>query len=226
MDIDFWHQRWQNNQTGFHQSDINPYLRRYFGELAKAPGRVFVPLCGKSLDMLWLAQQGYAVLGVECSGKAVASFFSENGLPVEQTAVTLEGGGEFVRWRHHGQGAPIEIYQGDFFRMPAGVLAGCRLVFDRASLIALPQTMRRDYVKKMTTLLEAGSHTLLVTLCYDQNEMNGPPFSVDEDEVVALYEKGFELEKLASGSILDQESHFRAKGLTQLTERVYRLTKR
>ena len=78
MDTDFWLERWQNNQTGFHQDEINSYLTRYWSGLGLTQGsRVLVPLCGKSLDMLWLAEQGHSVVGIELSRLAIEAFFHE-----------------------------------------------------------------------------------------------------------------------------------------------------
>lgn len=235
MDLEFWKQRWQAGQTGFHQVTVNPYLQYFYGEKGIAENKrsqikVFVPLCGKSLDMLWLAQQGYAVFGVECSKMAVEAFFTENGLEVQVSeAERASADGEQVQhgfYRHSGQRAAIEIYQGDFFDLQPADLQGVTDVFDRASLIALPPAMRKAYVRHMAACLKPGVRVLLVTLTYPQQEMSGPPFSVTEEEVHALYQGDFDIEKLLNANILEKESHFKAKGLSKLTESVYKLVKK
>ncbi len=227
MDIEFWNNRWQQNQTGFHQSSVNPYLAYFYGEKGlpedkRQALKVFVPLCGKSLDMLWLAQQGYAVFGIECSRKAVNDFFSENGLSF-QFAEKGEGSEQQAYYRHTEQRAEIEIYQGDFFSLTAEDMTGITDVFDRASLIAFPEDLRQQYAEKMIELQAPGTRTLLVTLSYDQSEMNGPPFAVSEQEVYDLYQKNFTIDKLMATDILEKEQRFKAKGLTALTETVYKL---
>ncbi len=226
MDTEFWKNRWQQNLTGFHQSSVNPYLAYFYGEkgidVAKRKDvKVFVPLCGKSLDMLWLAQHGYAVFGVECSEKAVEDFFTENSLNFQSVTKDTYG-----FYRHTQQSAAIEIYQGDFFELNAADMADITDVFDRASLIALPEELRRRYVKKMAELQQKDTRTLLVTLSYEQSEMTGPPFSVSEDEVYALYEKDFIVEKLLLKDVLERELHFKDRGLTALTEIVYKLKRK
>ena len=81
MQPDFWHQRWADNQIGFHQSAPTPLLLKHWPALGITPGaQVFVPLAGKSLDMAWLASQGHRVLGVELSQLAVEQFFAEHDL--------------------------------------------------------------------------------------------------------------------------------------------------
>ncbi len=226
MDTQFWNDRWKQNKIGFHQTNVNPYLAYFYGDKgADASKRqalkVFVPLCGKSLDLLWLAQNGYAVFGVECSAKAVVNFFTENGLNYQSVSRD-----KHAFYQHSEQAASIEIYQGDFFDLQSADLTGITDIFDRAALIALPDSMRGQYVDKMAQLQQSGTRTLLVTLSYNQPEMNGPPFSVDEQEVYALYEKDFSIEKLLQKNILEQEQHFKARGLTALTETVYKLKRK
>ena len=134
MDEDFWQQRWARNEIGFHLNEVNPYLQQFWPALNVAPGaQVLVPLCGKSLDMLWLAEQGYRVLGVELAQAAVEAFFSEQGLVADIDQV-----GAFRRYR---SGA-IEVLCGDFFSLTAADLLECRALYDRAALIALPAPMR------------------------------------------------------------------------------------
>ena len=101
---------------------------------------------------------------------------------------------------------------------------GVSAVFDRASLIALPPSMRSAYAAHMQNILASGAKTLLVTFDYPQHEMQGPPFSVEEPEVRALYENTGEVRLLYSANILDKEPRFRDKGITQLQEKVFHVT--
>jgi thiopurine S-methyltransferase len=198
---------------------VNPYLAHYYGHLGPPPAsrsklRVFVPLCGKSMDMLWLSQNGYAVVGVEVSEIAVEAFFTENGLPLEKQVQ-----GAHIRY----SSGNIEIWQGDFFTLSSEQLGDITDVYDRASLIALPPSMRKDYASKMLELLPAAARVLLVTLTYPQAEMDGPPFSVTEEEVRGLYEPHCSIEKLAVKNTLELEPRFKQKGLTSLYETAYKL---
>ena len=216
MDTDYWCERWVRNETGFHQNEINPHLQRFWPELNLASGnRVFVPLCGKSRDMLWLREQGHEVVGVEICPLAVEAFFAENDL---HTSVTKHA--TFSVYQTEG----LRLYCGDFFQMTSEDMAGVSAVFDRASLIALPPSMRSAYAAHMQTILASGVNILLVTLDYPQHEMQGPPFSVKEPEVRALYEKRGEVRLLYSADILDKEPRFRDKGITQLHEKVFHVT--
>lgn len=222
MEHEFWHQRWHNDEIGFHQELINPWLAYYYGHQGPAPEtranyRVFVPLCGKSRDMLWLAQNGFAVTGVEISAIAVRDFFEESRL-----TPAIEELGEHTQYTSNN----ISILQGDFFSCERAQLGPVTDVFDRASLIALPAPMRREYAAKMASLLEPGNRILLVILTYPEGEMQGPPFSVTEAEVEELFADHFGIEKLAVKNTLDDEPGFRAKGLTALTETAFKLTRR
>ena len=222
MEIAFWLERWSRGETGFHQEHVNPYLGYYYGELGPPPEkrsgiRVFVPLCGKSRDLWWLQLNGYDSIGVECSELAVEQFFAE-----QQLDYSKVDNKHYVSYRADR----LEILQADFFSLQADDIGDFTDIFDRASLIALPAEMRKEYVRKITGIQKQGTRTLLITLTYPENEMEGPPFSVSEEEVAELYSRNFSIEKLAAKNILEDEPRFRERGLTLLTETAYKLTKK
>ncbi|MEO6184967.1 MAG: thiopurine S-methyltransferase [Steroidobacteraceae bacterium] len=174
MHPDFWHERWSSNQIGFHESAANPLLVEHFAALGLSPGaRVFVPLCGKTLDIDWLLAQGHRVVAAELSQLAVAEVFARLDLAPE-----VDDAGELARLR----AADLEVFVGDFFGLSAAALGEVDAVYDRAAMIALPAEMRRRYVAHMRTLVGAAPQ-LLVTLDYEQDCIAGPPFAVSSDEV-------------------------------------------
>ena len=215
MDADFWLERWREGKTHFHQTRVTPLLQKYWPSLALPPdSQVLVPLCGKSLDMVWLAEQGFRVLGVELSELAVEQFFAENHL---QPAVHRSALGS------HYVAANIEIICGDIFALDAGTLAGCAGVYDRAALIALPVDMRDQYVRHVYGGLAKGYRGILITLDYAQDQMAGPPFSVQDDEIQALYAGHSDAEIVDRRDILNKEPKFAERGLAKLDTVVYRL---
>lgn len=214
MEHDFWQQRWQEGRIGFHQDDVTPLLREYWSTLALPPGsRVFVPLAGKTLDMSWLAAQGHRVLGVELSQIAVEQFFDEHGL----TPTRRES-----RYGVHHLAGGVELICGDAFALDADLLSDCESVFDRAALIALPPELRRRYAGELYALLPAGCRGLMITLEYPQHEKEGPPFSVDEEEVRELYTGHWRIELLGRRDILSAQPGFVAEGVTRLATVAYR----
>jgi thiopurine S-methyltransferase len=216
MHQDFWQQRWARNEIGFHLPEVNPYLTQCWPALQVAVGaQVLVPLCGKSVDLPWLAAQGYRVLGVELAQTAVEAFFSEQGLLAEIDQV-----GEFRRYR---SGA-IEVLCGDFFNLTAADLVECQALYDRAALIALPESMRARYAAHLSAILPVGCAGLLVVLDYPQEQMPGPPFAVSEAEVQQLLAAPqWSVELLEARDVLGENWRFLQRGLSQLNERVYRL---
>ncbi len=214
MDTDFWLQRWQDNLTGFHQQEINPGLDAFWSQLQLTPGeQVFVPLCGKSLDMLWLRKQ-HAVLGVELSPIAVEAFFAENGLEPEHSRQ-----GSFAVCKTDR----LTLLCGDFFDLQPEQLRRVRAVYDRASLIALPEDVRAHFVRRLTDLLPPAVSMLLVTLDYDQAQMGGPPFSVEEREVRDLFGPRWSIQLLSQEDVLATEPRFRERGLSYMVEKIYLL---
>lgn len=215
MKPDFWHQRWREGRIGFHQERVTPLLERYWNAVAAPPGsRVFVPLCGKALDMPWLAARGHEVLGSELSQLAVDQFF--DGLGIRPDIHDSRYG------RHH-VAAGIELIVGDVFDLDAEALAGCSAVFDRAALIALPADLRHRYVHGVYEALPPRCRGLLVTLEYPPAEKEGPPFPVDEAEVRERFEPAWSVERLERRDILDEQPAFVEEGVTALTTAAYLL---
>ncbi len=220
MDADFWHQRWRDNRIGFHQDQPTPLMQKHWPAIGAAPGcRVFVPLAGKSRDMLWLAAQGHRVLGVELSQRAVEQFFAEHGLQpkIDETRYGR-------RYRADGpQAGDIELICGDAFALDAAALADCDAVLDRAAMIALPPALRLRYVDALYACLPARCRGLLITLEYPQGEKEGPPFAVTESEVGARFGARWDVDLLERRDILAAEQAFIDEGVTALHTCVYRL---
>lgn len=226
MEIDFWLERWNNNQIGFHQQQVNPYLIYFYGEKGPSPEqreklKVFVPLCGKSKDLLWLSQNGYKVFAVECSDRAVKDFFEDNALNYKHAKKDQQG-----LYQSSDLSPGIEIFQGDFFDLQKGNLEDVTDIFDRASLVALPEDKRKLYVDKMAELQRPQVRTLLVTLDYDSSEMNGPPFPVTDEEVHDLYSENYSIKKLCFKDVINEETGLRNRGLSSLIETVFKLVRK
>ena len=217
MEASFWHTRWEAGQTGFHQDQVHALLVQYWAALGVAEGgAVLVPLCGKSKDIGWLAGQGHNVVGAELSPIAAQDFFAEAGIPAQ-----VSPGSPFQIFT----GAGISIFCGDFFELSAQQIGSLGGVYDRAALIALPADMRTAYARKLINLA-SGAPILLVTLDYNQSLMEGPPFAVSDHEVLELFQSDYQIECLTEVDALESEPRFAERGLTWLTERVYRLVAR
>jgi len=220
MDPEFWHQRWRERQIGFHQSSPHPFLERWWPTLAVARGaRVYVPLCGKSLDMVWLAVRGYAVVGSEISSLAVADFFGEQ---QQRTDVVLETRGPFSVHR----AGSYELLQGDALQLTPELLGPVHAAYDRAALVALPPAMRAAYADSFATLMPSGSRTLLVAFEYAQQVKEGPPFSVEAEEVRELFGPAFRVEQVERLDILAESPKFAEVGIPALFETVFLIERR
>ena len=218
MESDFWHARWHLGETGWHLPHANPLLARHWPALAiPHGGRVFVPLCGKTEDMAWLAEQGYRVVGVELSEAAARDFFaSHNWTPA------INDSGALRRFAY----GPIEIHCGDYFALDAVALGAIDAAYDRGALVALPPGMRERYVDHLTHLLPHRVNTLLITFDYEQRLMDGPPFSVDHTEVTRHFSPTHSIELLSRSDVLAENPRFRERGLSELQENVFALKPR
>ncbi|MFU8812973.1 MAG: thiopurine S-methyltransferase [Balneolaceae bacterium] len=217
MELSYWRSRWNQGKIGFHSPEVYEGLRQALEQLPAQKNRhVLVPLCGKSIDMVWLAEQGHRVTGVELSEKAVQQFFEEQGLPAERSTR-----GRFTLYRS----GSITLWCGDFFSFPQSE-GPFDWIYDKASLVALPPDMRSRYAEKLKTLRSKETVLLLHHFIYPQEQMPGPPFSVENDELSRLFGKQWHFEEMYS-RVIEPSSFpkFQARGLKDpIYEHFYKLS--
>ncbi|MDO8270917.1 MAG: thiopurine S-methyltransferase [Gammaproteobacteria bacterium] len=192
MEAGFWHQKWATGDIGFHAQEVNPSLREHFGKLQMAAGaRVFLPLCGKTRDIAWLLDEGYRVTGAELSELAIKALFDELGVVPEITDA-----GKHLCY----QSRNIRIFVGDIFDLSAKLLGPIDAIYDRAALVALPVEMRARYAAHLIDITDAAQQ-LLLSCEYNQQLMNGPPFSVHADEIKRLYSVTYDVRPLETHDV-------------------------
>jgi len=212
-----WHSRWKSNKIGWHADQVNQNLIEYFSKLNLVDGdKIFVPLCGKSVDMLYLLQRGLKVVGVEMSEIAAKQFFNENKLEY-----SVSKADDLILYEGDG----IQIFCGDFFTLTANHLVGVKAVYDRASLIALDKALRQKYVNHLNDIILKDVRVLLLTLNYPQHQRVDPPFAVSKSEVDSLYGGSFEFQELQNISDIENEPMFLLQGVDFVKKAVYCLQK-
>ncbi|MDX1304529.1 thiopurine S-methyltransferase [Photobacterium sp.] len=212
MNAEFWHSRWAENRIGFHLNDTNPALTEHWHAVKPTrDDRVLVPMCGKSVDLIWLAQRHNNVIGIELSDIAVKAFFAEQLYTPMVSGVGAETVYEFDE---------ITIHCGDFF---SARVEPVDVVYDRAALIAMPQNMRQMYAERLLALLKESGRILLVTLDYLQVQLDGPPFSVSKEEVENLF-KDCRVTQIARNDA-DESHPRRQRGLTRFAEEIWLIEK-
>jgi thiopurine S-methyltransferase len=225
MEATFWKKRWQENQIGFHENAPNPLLLKHLEKLKLSRGdKVFVPLCGKSLDVAWLLSQGYRVIGLELVEIAVQQLFRELSITPKITQKK-----NFLCYFSTDENIPLEVWVGDIFHFSDNDLGLVDAIYDRAALIALPGLMRERYAQH---LIEISNQTkqLLITLNYDQQEMAGPPFAIPPQEIQAHYGHHYQLthiEKILIPGGLQNKGSFIPNGIKavkEVTENAWLLT--
>lgn len=222
MKAEYWQSKWNKEEIGFHQSRVNTRLEQYWPKLgldSSAP--VFVPLCGKSIDMLHLHKLGHPVVGVELSNIAVNAFFNENGIAFE-----TQNHGNLQEFTGSEDAAGIRLFAGDMFELETAQTGALSGFYDRAALIAMPPEMRARYVQKLAQLLSPGATGLLISLIYDPSKMSGPPFSVSDDAVRELMSDYFDINVLAHSSGSERLGNLAKRGLSTMEEYVYQLTRK
>ena len=203
MNPEFWQTRWQEKRIGFNQSEVNPLLMKCFSHLnVPAGGRVFVPLCGKSIDMAWLTAQGYDVVGIELVETAVQEFFAEQNIV---PTVYQHADNPAIKY-YQGQlaGRTITLWVADIFALSAEDIGFVDAIYDKAALIALPADMRMKYSEQVRQLSDTADKKfapqLLITLNYDQSKKNGPPFSISNEQIQQYYGEYYQINELINES--------------------------
>ncbi|WP_076012348.1 thiopurine S-methyltransferase [Alteromonas abrolhosensis] len=192
MEHSFWHSKWQKNEIGFHEPEGNALLVKYSSFLigddspSSSSSRIFVPLCGKTRDIGWLLAQGCEVVGAELSEVAIIQLFEELG--VEPTVTTTSNGKIYAK-------DGLAIYVGDIFKLTSSDLGDVKGIYDRAALVALPSPLREQYAAHLMAITQCAPQ-LIISFEYDQDEMAGPPFSVNEKTVDALYSADYNIQRL------------------------------
>lgn len=212
-----WIARWKNNEIGWHRQAVNSKLIEFIDCLHLNPGgRVFVPLCGKSQDMIFLLEQGFQVVGVELSQLAIEQFFEENKL-----SYSVNKDQQFICY----QAENITLYCGNYFDLTKAHLEGICAVYDRAALVALNADLREKYAQHLYSIIAKDCRVLLLTLNYPQSQMSGPPFAVDQQEVMSLYNDGFECQQLQCFDDIKNEPKFLRAGVDFIEKATYCLRK-
>lgn len=218
MDHEFWHDKWQRKEIGFHQESINQYLQSHWSELGLSrTDNVFVPLCGKTKDMFWIGERGHPVLGVELSDLACKDLFADANLTAK-----VHHSEDFTHYQHND----IDILCGDFFNLKRDHVSKIKAVYDRAALIALPAPMRQKYVAHLNNILPSHCKLLLVSLEYPQSEMQGPPFSVGNDEIKSLFSTTWDITTITENILGRDDPFSKRKGLSDMKECIYLLRKK
>lgn len=209
MEPNFWHNKWHKNEIGFHLAQANPLLVKYFSALQLKQGaRVFLPLCGKTLDIAWLLAQGFRVVGAELSQIAIDDLFKQLNLTPNITQT-----GDLTLY----QADNLDVFVGDIFKLTPEMLGVVDAIYDRAALVALPEEMRKDYTAHLMILTNKAPQ-LLICFEYDQTIHAGPPFSISAAEVKQHYQAHYNLSLLASENMADG-----LKGKYPATEQVWQL---
>ena len=225
MEKEFWDNKWSTGQIGFHQDQVNPELQKHLPEILKgsleSPGAVLVPLCGKSHDLDWIRSLGHEVLGIEFSAQAVEEFFQRRNVIPQRKMI----GQNLELWTDTGD-AKMSILCGDFFKtekkdIDTHLKLPLRLIFDRASLVALPKDMRIPYYQKMKKLLTPLSHWLLISFEYPQELKSGPPFSVTEQEIRQALGDKLSVQILETNPLPAISDTFKNAGIGELIQKVY-----
>ena len=192
MEANFWKQKWEKNEIAFHESKANPLLLKYFKELSSARGsRIFIPLCGKTLDIGWLLSNGYCVAGAELSEIAVQQLFMD---------LVIEPKISVVDHVHHYSAENIDIFVGDIFNVTGEMLGSIDAIYDRAALVALPEEMRNRYSAHLMKITGKAPQ-LLICYEYDQSLTDGPPFSISDAEVRRQYDRDYDLALIESADV-------------------------
>jgi thiopurine S-methyltransferase len=216
--MNFWEERWKNGQTGWHNTQVNDNLVNHHQTLfhVKNP-TILVPLCGKSLDMAWLAGQGASIIGIDLVQQAIEEYCAEQNLEPEIS--TTES---CVSYAADSQ----TLIHANVFDVHTKDIGTVDSIFDRAALVALPLEKREAYALHCLSLLKPGGSILLITYDSPVADDQGPPFPVRKGTVEKLYSSATECVQLDE-VLMTQENdeRLRNRGLAWSRADIWKITK-
>ncbi|XP_019729224.1 probable thiopurine S-methyltransferase [Hippocampus comes] len=220
VDLKEWEQRWEENRIGFHNPRVHKMLESHIDKvLAGRTGvRFFFPLCGKAVDMKWLADMGHSVVGVEIAEKAIQQFFMENNLTYSEEPVPAMPGVKVFRNSEKN----ISVYNCDLYNVSSSVVGQFGAIWDRGSLVAINPRDREKYASLIMSLMAQDCKYLLSTLMYNPELYKGPPFVVPGEQIPGLFGKQCNVELLLSQNVI--EDRHLAWGIDYLIEQLYLIT--
>ncbi len=211
MELSYWQSRWKKGLIGFHLNQPHHSLESFFKPYLKENDLVYLPLCGKTPDIKWFANQNCRVQGTEISEIAIQDFFKEHNLNP-----TVSQSHNTTLYRADN----IELRQADFLKDAKILQSTADFIYDRAALVALPPQKRPGYIEKAIQILKPGGYYALVAFTYDQDEMTGPPFSVPLQEISAYFDAFVKIQ-FRETEILETLKKFQERGLSSMSEQLY-----
>ncbi|AWP21410.1 putative thiopurine S-methyltransferase [Scophthalmus maximus] len=220
MTLGEWEERWHDDRIGFHQPDVHKLLENNIEKVLAGRAEVsfFFPLCGKAVDMKWLADMGHSVVGVEISEKAIKQFFEESNLTYSEEPVAAIPGAKVYKSSEKN----ITLYQCDLYNFSSSIHGQFGAIWDRGSLVAINPQDREKYASLIISLMAKDCRYLLDTLLYNAELHKGPPFLVPDEQVHSLFGSSCNIELLQSVDALTDR--YRGWGLDSLTENVHLVT--
>lgn len=176
-----WLSAWENGKAPWHQEEFHAILRKHTEKITNnlTNAKLFFPLCGKAVDILYLSQMGHEVIGVEYSELAVKQFFEENNIPFNAKLVPEVG----VLYENND--CLIKIYCCDFFKFNSNLEKNFDGVWDRGALEAIEEAERGNYTRIVKTICKPNAGYLLETA--DRPPGVGPPYYVSSEDISTLF---------------------------------------
>jgi len=195
--VDYWKNRWNDGQTQWHKSEVHQILTTYFDKTfpSASETKIFVPLCGKTVDMKWFYDKKMSVVGLDGVKQSLEQFLSEQGIESSVQKVPSLGDQAEVFISSDDK---MHLYCADLFKFSKEIEGTFDAVWDRGSLVALNREDVKEYVKIIKSLLKPGGRCLLEIFEYDVTKVVGhpPPHPMLESEVRQLYESDCTVELL------------------------------
>ncbi|XP_069814051.1 thiopurine S-methyltransferase-like isoform X1 [Dendropsophus ebraccatus] len=184
LSVEDWKKKWETKDIWFHKKNIHPLLAEFINEMQDGRTKltIFFPLCGKAVDMKWLADMGHNIVGVDACEIGLKEFFAEHDIPYTEEAVAGIPGAKVFKSASDN----ISLYCCSIYDISESVIGKFDGMWDRGAMVAVNPRDRERYATIMLSLMAKDCHYLLVTVEYDPKLHGGPPFYVPESDLENL----------------------------------------
>ncbi len=173
MEQIFWENMWEKLDAPFRQSPC-PVLLALLQQYTDVKN-ILVPLCGVNYDLIWLAQQGFNVTGIDFSTHTIDKFATFYNTPLQQIQ---------PHQYHYQSAGQFTLHVSDF--MIFNTTKSYQLIYDMGGLVALPAVMRKAYVAHLLKFLSPTTRCAILTKNDIAND-SGPPFHITQHEINSLF---------------------------------------
>ena len=176
-----WQKHYDENDLAWDLGEVaNPFVRLWEDKVL-TPGSLIVPGCGQGHEVIYFAERGFQVTGVDFSSGAV----------------------ELLSESLSRKNLNAKVLHRNFFELDETYSKAYDALLEQTFFCAIHKDQRSAYVETVSRILKPGG--LLFGLFYETGEEGGPPFNTTEADIQNHFAAAFDIERLEKCSFSSEK---------------------